>query len=128
MVATSVTAISSMPKYAASEVGVVPLPDIWSTIHSGDVTIVLGGLDVLQKAILALKSGKAIQSDYIVICTGWSDHSAMVDDADKNEIGLPMKAKASLEKAPTDQNWERIDRDTNQSVKKSCLFCPREQC
>jgi dimethylaniline monooxygenase (N-oxide forming) len=79
-------------------------------------------LDVLKKDTLVLKSGKAIQSDYIVMCTGWGDHFAMFDDADKTEIGLPVKPKASLDKDPADEDWERIDCDADLSVNRKLPF------
>lgn len=108
--------------WANSGLGVVTLPDFWSTIHKGDVTIVRDELDTLEKDTLHFKTGRAIKSDYLVTCTGWGDHFAMFDDELKLDVGLPVQEKSSFKKDPTDRDWKGIDREADLSVNRKLPF------
>ncbi|KAH8645854.1 putative dimethylaniline monooxygenase [Tricladium varicosporioides] len=108
--------------WANSGLGVVTLPNFWEVIHQGDVTIVRDELNIIKKAAMVLKSGRTIQSDYIVMCTGWGDHFAMFDDETKVEVGLPVLGKAALKKTPRDPIWDKYDYDANLSVNKKLPF------
>ncbi|KAF2846075.1 putative dimethylaniline monooxygenase [Plenodomus tracheiphilus IPT5] len=108
--------------WANSGLGVVTLPDFWSTIHKGDVTILRDELDTLELDTLRLKSGETIKSDFVIMCTGWGDHFAMFDDAFKTEIGLPVRDKASFDKEPSAREWEKVDREADAEVDEKLPF------
>ncbi|KAI9655991.1 MAG: hypothetical protein M1821_005052 [Bathelium mastoideum] len=110
--------------WANSGLGVVTLPDFWSTIHKGDVSIVRDELQTLEKSTMHFKSGRSADADFVVMCTGWGDHFAMFDDEKKTEVGLPVKAKRSFEKdpAPLDRDWRTIDHEADKSVDRKLPF------
>ncbi|KAL4942553.1 hypothetical protein BDV06DRAFT_235396 [Aspergillus oleicola] len=91
--------------WANSGLGIVTLPDFWSTIRQGDVTIVRDDLDKITKNKLVLASGSSIQADFIVMCTGWADHFGMFDESTKTELGLPSKTPSQEEAA----FWTKAD-------------------
>ncbi|KAH8596286.1 putative dimethylaniline monooxygenase [Bisporella sp. PMI_857] len=107
--------------WANSGLGVVTLPDFWSTIHKGDVTIIRDDLGTLNNDTMTFKSGKSVKSDFIVMCTGWGDHFAMFDNDHKTEIGLPVKAQ-NFDKYPADRDWKGIDREAEASVDRKLPF------
>ncbi|KAJ9271357.1 hypothetical protein DTO212C5_2707 [Paecilomyces variotii] len=82
--------------WANSGLGVVTLPDFWSTIRQGDVTVVRDHLDTITENKLVLASGSVIQAEFVIMCTGWGDHFGMFDDSTKNELGLPRPVSTSV--------------------------------
>ncbi|KUL83284.1 hypothetical protein ZTR_09133 [Talaromyces verruculosus] len=104
--------------WANSGLGVVTLPDFWPTIHKGDVTIVRDELQALSNRTMSFKSGKSVESDFIVMCTGWGDHFAMFDDETKSSIGLPANNK----KRWGDRDWKSIDREADKTVDQKLPF------
>jgi dimethylaniline monooxygenase (N-oxide forming) len=86
------------------------------------VSIVREELQMLNKDVMSFKSGKSVQSDFIVMCTGWGDHFAMFDDECKTEIGLPVKTKHSYEKDVADRDWKSIDHEAEASVNRKLPF------
>ncbi|KAJ9326843.1 hypothetical protein DTO027B5_4669 [Paecilomyces variotii] len=82
--------------WANSGLGVVTLPDFWSTIRQGDVTVVRDDLDTITENKLVLASGSVIQAEFVIMCTGWGDHFGMFDDSTKNELGLPRPVSTSV--------------------------------
>ncbi|PCG89671.1 Hypothetical protein PENO1_103310 [Penicillium occitanis (nom. inval.)] len=107
--------------WANSGLGVVTLPDFWSTIHQGNVTIVRDELQALSNRTMSFKSGRSVESDFIVMCTGWGDHFAMFDDETKSSIGLPANTK----KRWGDRDWKSIDREADKAVDQKLPFLAR---
>ncbi|TAQ86979.1 hypothetical protein B7494_g4682 [Chlorociboria aeruginascens] len=108
--------------WANSGLGVVTLPNFWQKIHEGDVTVVRDHLNIIKGDTMVLKSGKTVQSDYIVMCTGWGDHFAMFDNETKLELGLPILGKAAQDPTPVDKLWASYDYDANLSVNAKLPF------
>ncbi|KAL9030783.1 MAG: hypothetical protein Q9196_001133 [Gyalolechia fulgens] len=103
--------------WANSGLGVVTLPGFWATIHSGSVKIVRDNINSIKKGTILLKSGTAIETDFVVMCTGWGDHFAMFDDETKEELGLPVYGKkVSSEKNCGNICWDDYDTAADQTV------------
>lgn len=91
------------------------LPDFWSTIHNGDLTILRDNIDAVKQDTALLRSGQEVLTDYIIMCTGWGDHFSMLDVPSKVELGLPL-AENRLNKAPSDSSWAKIDTDAEKEI------------
>ncbi|KAL9028250.1 MAG: hypothetical protein Q9196_003362 [Gyalolechia fulgens] len=118
--------------WANSGLGVVTLPDFWPTIHAGDVRIVRDNLSTVTENMLLLESGMLIQTDFMVVCTGWGDHFAMFDDETKAELGLPTYNNNNNEQpspssscrlsAADDIRWDQYDEAADKSVNERLPF------
>lgn len=100
----------------------VTLPDFWSTLHKGNVTVIRDEPHALRKNAMCLKSGDSVQTDFVIMCTGWGDHFAMFGEAQKRELGLPHKAQNSLAKDLHDRDWRSIDHAAAASVDEKLPF------
>ena len=100
----------------------VTLPDFWPTIHAGNVRIVRDNLATMKDDTLLLESGTLIETDFVVMCTGWGDHFSMFDDETKAELGLPTYKNSkqlppsSRLSAADDMCWEKYDKAADKSV------------
>lgn len=97
--------------WANSGLGVVTLPDFWSTIHAGDVTVLRDNVDAVKQNTAILRSGQTVQTDYIIMCTGWGDHFSMFDAPTKVELGLPAVGETprSHTESSDDLWWAKFD-------------------
>lgn len=110
----------------------VTLPDFWPTIHAGDVRIVRDNLSTVTENMLLLESGTLIQTDFMVMCTGWGDHFAMFDDETKAELGLPTynnnnnnqqpSPSSSCLSAVDDIRWDQYDEAADKYVNERLPF------
>ncbi|KAJ5765402.1 dimethylaniline monooxygenase [Penicillium odoratum] len=103
--------------WANSGLGVVTLPDFWSTIHKGKVRVVRESLKNIDGNALVLQSNERVPTDYIVMCTGWGDHFALFDAETKQEIGLPVHPvpkNQKLDQGP--DRWAQADEDADAAV------------
>lgn len=99
------------------------LPDFWSTIHEGNVKIVRDNIDSIKEDTVLLGSGRTIEADFVMMCTGWGDHFAMFDDATKAELGLPAYGKTTpSEPQLRDVAWEKYDMAATKSVHEKLPF------
>ena len=98
------------------------LEDFWAKIHAGDVTILRDNLHAIKQDTMFLTSGKTVQSDFFVMCTGWGDHFAIFDDATKLELGLPLYGKNNEKNHIPDPAWEKLDREASLSVDRKLPF------
>ena len=114
---------SSSVFWANSGLGVVTLPDFWSTIHGGNVKIVRENIQSVKEDTVLLASGSTIDADAMVMCTGWGDHFAMFDDSTKMELGLPTYGKNSpSDPQIRDVAWENYDTAADKSVNAKLPF------
>lgn len=103
--------------WANSGLGVVTLQNYWPTLHAGDVTVLRDHLAVIKEETLILGSGKSLEADYVVMCTGWGDHFAMFDPATKVELGLPAYDDTDDQAEPsTDGFWGKLDSEAIKAV------------
>ncbi|KAJ5918463.1 hypothetical protein N7466_010455 [Penicillium verhagenii] len=103
--------------WANSGLGVVTLPDFWSTIHKGKVRVVRENLKSIDRNALLLQSNERVPTDFIVMCTGWGDHFALFDAETKRDIGLPTQTKPKdlkVEQSP--DRWQQADQDADAAV------------
>lgn len=109
--------------WSHSGLGVVTLPDFWSTLHSPNLTIRRDMIDTIKERHISLGSGTSIDADYLVMCTGWGDHFALFDEEHKAMIGLPAydgKPGHSLERKGID--WESYYRVADKVVDERLPF------
>ncbi|TQV96357.1 dimethylaniline monooxygenase [Cordyceps javanica] len=105
--------------WSHSGLGVVTSPDFWKTLHKGRISIIRDEvIEVKNKSVL-LKSGQAVATDYIVMCTGWGDHFSMFSQHDKSKIGLPHSRSVTDESGI---DWDIYDAMANDEVDKKLPF------
>ncbi|KAI1101539.1 FAD/NAD(P)-binding domain-containing protein [Jackrogersella minutella] len=96
--------------WAHSGLGIVTLPDFWSTLHSPNLTIHRDVVESTVDRTATLKSGAQIDADFIIMCTGWGDHFAMFDAEHKAKIGLPGYEGHPVSPVSTDGvDWNHYD-------------------
>jgi dimethylaniline monooxygenase (N-oxide forming) len=95
---------------------VVTLPDFWDKLHSGRINVIRDSLQDIQKDRILLKSGKTLETDYLILCTGWGDHFSMFDDKTKIELGLPIHGELPPEATEMDIAWKKYDTEAENSV------------
>ncbi|KAL9127725.1 MAG: hypothetical protein Q9217_003455 [Psora testacea] len=107
--------------WANSGLGVVTLPDFWSTLHGPNLTILRDEIRTIKEETVHLKSGSTLQADYAIMCTGWGDHFGMFDANHKAKIGLPAYGEATASLSPNSEKpiqseWERYDAAAEKTV------------
>ncbi|KUL87847.1 hypothetical protein ZTR_03153 [Talaromyces verruculosus] len=103
--------------WANSGLGVVTLPNFWSTIHRGKIHVVRESLKSIDGNALVLQSNERVPTDYIVMCTGWGDHFAFFDAEIKQEIRLPIHNNPSDQKVKQSlSRWDQADKDADVAV------------
>ena len=113
MIRLHLTAANSV-FWANSGLGVVTLPDFWTTLHGSKLSIVRDEVQSIKEKTVYLKASLPLIADYVVMCTGWGDHFGMFDAEDKAKIGIPPKGR-SVEaqvqglKKLGDLDWDRYD-------------------
>ncbi|OCK75780.1 FAD/NAD(P)-binding domain-containing protein [Lepidopterella palustris CBS 459.81] len=109
--------------WANSGLGVVTLPDFWSTMHGSNLKVVRSAIESVKVDTVCLRSGQNLQVDYIVMCTGWGDHFGMFDAETKAELGLPIFGETSTIHQPTDNiTWEKYDMAADKAVNERLPF------
>jgi len=105
-----------------SGLGVVTIPNFWQTLREGNLNVVRDNINTVKGNTLYLDTGKKIQADYIVSCTGWGDHFAMFDAETKAELGIPAiggpnKRAESFDVDPQDDiTWAKHDAAATKAV------------
>ncbi|KAK1979456.1 hypothetical protein LZ30DRAFT_761813 [Colletotrichum cereale] len=102
--------------WAHSGLGVVTLPDFWPTLHSDRLSVVRDELAEAKDGAVLLKSGKAVETDYIVSCTGWGDHFGMFDEQHKSKIGLPHRSAGDHGVVDWNSHDAAADKEINLSL------------
>ncbi|CAJ2503147.1 Uu.00g105410.m01.CDS01 [Anthostomella pinea] len=93
--------------WAHSGLGVVTLPDFWSVLHSPNLTVHRDVVDSIKGQHVKFGSGKSVQADYMVMCTGWGDHFSFFDAEHKAMLGLPAyDTEPCSPSTPDGVDWE----------------------
>ncbi|KAI1444246.1 hypothetical protein F5Y02DRAFT_184148 [Annulohypoxylon stygium] len=109
--------------WANSGLGVVTLPDFWSTLHSDRLTVMRDEIATTKSKTIFLKSGKQFDADRLILCTGWGDHFGMFDADHKAMIGLPpYKSGQPNSEDLSNIDWEKYDAIAEAIVDKKLPF------
>ncbi|RYP63227.1 hypothetical protein DL769_007034 [Monosporascus sp. CRB-8-3] len=109
--------------WAHSGLGVVTLPDFWTTLHKRTLNIVRGEIRSTQERSVTLKTGEVLDADYLVMCTGWGDHFAIFDEKHKADIGLPgYHGQIIPDTSEKGLDWRRYDIEADRIVDEMLPF------
>ena len=110
--------------WANSGLGVVTLPDFWSTIHAGNVRVIRDSVDLVDRDTVYLTNGESFSVDYMVMCTGWGDHFSMFDKETKADLGIPTLGDTThwTDEPAADNNWEKYDLEADKTVNEKLPF------
>lgn len=107
--------------WANSGLGVVTLPDFWTTLHSPNLAVTRDEIRTIKEKTIHLRSGPHLNADYVIMCTGWGDHFGMFDAKAKVIIGLPpeggvIQAPLQSPEKPTGPDWDCYDAAAEKAV------------
>lgn len=58
--------------WGSGGIGIASAPDFWKILHGGDITIHIGDIDCFSHGnIVSLKDGSALETDFVILCTGY---------------------------------------------------------
>ena len=89
--------------WANSGLGLASAPDFWNVVHSGRVTVHRTGITGFgDHNKVFLKNKQTLETDQVILCTGWTDNLGFFDESTRVEWGLPSAADH-------DRKWEKLD-------------------
>ncbi|KAI0533357.1 flavin-binding monooxygenase-like family protein [Xylaria digitata] len=77
-----------------SSLGLITLGDFWSRLQKGNITIIRDNVDIVDASGALLRSGRRVDVDRVIYCTGWGDHFSFFSEAMKEELGIPQYGAA----------------------------------
>ncbi|KAJ5219504.1 hypothetical protein N7468_008708 [Penicillium chermesinum] len=96
--------------WANSGLGLASAPDFWKVFHSGQVTVhrteIAGFFNGNQ---VHLKSKQTLETDQVILCTGWTDNLGLFNKKTREEWGLPSTADRS-------EKWTKLDVEADRIV------------
>lgn len=89
--------------WANSGLGLASAPDFWKTFHSGRVRIHRTEIETFaEHDRVVLKNGDSLETDQVILCTGWNDNLGLFDEETRSEWGLPLSTGL-------DGRWAKLD-------------------
>ena len=89
--------------WANSGLGLASVPNFWKVFHSGDVTVHRTGIArFADNNKVSLQNGHIIETDQVVLCTGWTHNLDLFDEETRTKYGLPSITGCS-------EKWQRLD-------------------
>ena len=116
--------------WANSGLGVVTLPDFWTTLHSPNLVIMRDEIHSIKGKTAYLNTGSALATDFVIMCTGWGDHFGMFDAELKAKIGLPTHgglagAPRQCSEKAREPDWDDYDAAADKEVCERLPFLAR---
>ncbi|KAI1125171.1 hypothetical protein F5Y10DRAFT_14096 [Nemania abortiva] len=109
--------------WASSGLGIVTLPDFWPTLHGPNLTIRRDVVDEIKGKTVKFESSEPINADYMIMCTGWGDHSGIFDAQHKAMIGLPTYgSEVEVFSEGGDIDWKTYYETADKSVNEKLPF------
>ncbi|ORY03476.1 hypothetical protein BCR34DRAFT_545124 [Clohesyomyces aquaticus] len=102
--------------WANSGLGLASVPDFWKVVHAGDLTVhrtEISGFADHNKVIL--KNKDVLETDQVILCTGWTDNLGLFDESTRVQWGLPSSADVGNE-------WEKLDAKADKIVLEKLPF------
>ncbi|KAI0811454.1 hypothetical protein GGR55DRAFT_102011 [Xylaria sp. FL0064] len=109
--------------WSHSGLGLVTLTDFWPTLHNPNLTIRRDEIEEIKGNTITFKSADQINTDYLIMCTGWGDHFGMFDPQHKAMIGLPAYGE-HIEASPESQDidWKNYYETADKTVDEKLPF------
>jgi dimethylaniline monooxygenase (N-oxide forming) len=103
--------------------GLVTLPDFWPTLHDPSLTIRRDVIESIKSKSITFASNERIDTDYLILCTGWGDHFGIFDAEHKAKIGLPAYGD-NLDAVKDDGgiDWESYYKEADKAVDEQLPF------
>lgn len=89
------------------------MDDFWSTLKTGNITILRDNIDVVTSTGTVLRSGQQLDADYVINCTGWGDHFGFLSPELKHELGIPPYGVSKSADAQKIDVWELYDKEAD---------------
>ncbi|KAK8102441.1 hypothetical protein PG984_015587 [Apiospora sp. TS-2023a] len=90
--------------WANAGLGLASAPDFWETIHSPLLTVHRTEIDGFSNGNnVLLKNKQVLETDAVVLCTGWTENLDLFDDSTRIAYGLPSAADRD------DSTWKDVD-------------------
>jgi hypothetical protein len=89
--------------WANSGLGLASAPDFWKVVHAGRLIVhrtEITGFGEQNKVFL--KNKQVLETDQVILCTGWTDNLGFFGESTRMEWGLPSKADLN-------KKWTKLD-------------------
>ncbi|TGJ80975.1 hypothetical protein E0Z10_g7785 [Xylaria hypoxylon] len=109
--------------WSNSGLGLVTLPDFWSTLHNPNLTVRRDVIENIKGNTIKFESEDQINADYMIMCTGWGDHFGIFDPQHKAMIGLPAYGE-HVEASPESHgiDWKTYYEEADKTVDEKLPF------
>ncbi|KAK2749195.1 hypothetical protein FQN57_006810 [Myotisia sp. PD_48] len=102
--------------WANSGLGLASVPGFWDTFHAGDCTVHRTEIASLTNGnVINLQNGISISTDYLILCTGWTENLGPFKEDLRREFNLPSKSDFG-------GKWDRLDKLADEKVSKLLPF------
>ncbi|KAI1823679.1 flavin-binding monooxygenase-like family protein [Xylaria intraflava] len=83
-----------------SSIGLITMGDFWSTLRKGNITIIRDNVSTVDASGAVLRSGRRVDADRVIYCTGWGDHFGFFSESLKEELGIPQYGATAPSQTP----------------------------
>ncbi|KAH8704704.1 putative monooxygenase [Talaromyces proteolyticus] len=99
--------------WANSGLGLASVPDFWKTFHAGGATVHRTEIASYSDGNkVNLKNGTSLETDFVVLCTGWTDALGPFKQDLRVQFGLPSDQDFN-------SKWQKLDDQAEETVNKA---------
>ena len=93
-----------------SGLGLASVPDFWKVFHNGDCTVHRTNISSFTDGNhVNLRDGTVLETDCVILCTGWTHNLGTFKEELREQYGLPSKADHSIK-------WQKLDAQAKDRV------------
>ncbi|KAI4232033.1 MAG: hypothetical protein LQ349_005243 [Xanthoria aureola] len=93
-----------------SGLGLASVPDFWKVFHNGDCTVHRTNISSFTDGNhVNLRDGTVLETDCVILCTGWTHNLGTFKEGLREQYGLPSKADHSIK-------WQKLDAQAEDKV------------
>lgn len=86
------------------------MPDFWKTFHASDATVHRTEIASYSDGNkVYLTNGTTVETDFVILCTGWTDALGPFNDSLRAQYGLPSENDFSVK-------WQKLDQQADDKV------------
>lgn len=109
---------STVTRWKSGQQGILQRDDWWDVI-ARKVKVVRGEIKRLEEGKIVLDDGRIVESDLVLLATGWVHGHTMFSSEDKARLGLPLEfGKESALAGEAQQYWVRLEERADKEVLK----------
>ena len=108
--------ISSRVFWANSGLGLASVPGFWKVFHEGNVTVHRTEISSFgDDNIVNLKNQSRLETDFVILCTGWTHNLAPFSEELRTQFNLPSNADFGFK-------WESLEAQAEENISEQLPF------